>query len=399
MARKIAGTKPFYNNEIPADWKLKELRKLGNFSKGKGILKDQVIESGLPCIRYGEIYTTHDYSIKEFKSFISEDLASESKEIAKGDILFAGSGETLEDIGKAVAYLGNEKAYAGGDIIILSTNETNNAEFIAFMLETGFVRRQKRRLGQGQSVVHIYPSDLATLKLPLPPSDEQETIADLLHLMDTAINKNNELIAKKELQKRGLMQYFLSEDYNSVNTQYERVKLSNFTKKYKGKVYEPSPDKSGLPCVTAASFDSNYTEFTLTSEAIKCDPNDVLVLWDGENAGAVTTGHDGVIGSTVAKLVLTAKLNNYYITYHLQYYNQKLRAIREGSGVPHMPGDFEDWYHFHIPPMEKQLEITKVLQAADTEIKLLKTKTNKLKEKKKGLMQQLLTGKVRLKIK
>jgi len=388
--------KPSYHNEIPPDWEIKELNKLGVFSKGKGILKEQVIESGLPCIRYGEIYTTHDFVVKEFKSFINEEVAKESQPIKKGDILFAGSGETLEEIGKAVAYTGNEKAYAGGDVIILSTNGDSHAEFLSFVLETDFVRRQKRRLGQGHSVVHIYPRDLATLKIPLPPLKERQAIADLLHLMDNAIIKKNLLIEKKLLQKKWLMQKYLSETLNEENKQLRTAKLSEFTKKVKGKVYKASEDKSGFPCITATSFDSNYTEFTNTKDAVKCEYNDVLILWDGENAGAVTTGHAGVIGSTVAKLILNDSLDNHFITFHLQYYNQKLRAIREGSGVPHMPGDFEDWYHFKIPSKEKQNEITIVLCNAEKEIQILKAQTEKLKEKKKGIMQQLLTGKKRL---
>ena len=77
-------------------------------------------------------------------------------------------------------------------------------------METAIARRQKRRLGQGNSVVHIYPSDLANLKLPIPPISEQKAIAHILSLMDNAINKNNLLIAKKELQKKWLMQNLLT---------------------------------------------------------------------------------------------------------------------------------------------------------------------------------------------
>jgi type I restriction enzyme S subunit len=82
----------------------------------------------------------------------------------------------------------------------------------------------------------------------------------------------------------------------------------------------------------------------------------------------------------------------------MQYFNGRLRGIREGSGIPHMPGDFEDWYTFQMPSLEEQTAIAQVLQAADKEISLLKAKAEKLREQKKGLMQQLLTGKVRLKI-
>lgn len=105
MSKQIKN-KSSNHNGVPSDWEILPLSSLGNFSKGKGILKEQVIESGLPCIRYGEIYTTHDFILKEFKSFISEDVATESKEIKNGDILFAGSGETIEEIGKAVEMKG-----------------------------------------------------------------------------------------------------------------------------------------------------------------------------------------------------------------------------------------------------------------------------------------------------
>ena len=139
--------KVFNNTKIPSNWELKPLGELGTFSKGKGILKEQVVSEGLPCIRYGEIYTTHDFIIKKFKSFINDEVANDSKEIKKGDILFAGSGETTEEIGKAVAYTGKEKAFAGGDIIILSTKEEVNAECLSYALETDLAKKQKRILG------------------------------------------------------------------------------------------------------------------------------------------------------------------------------------------------------------------------------------------------------------
>lgn len=278
MGTNAAGTKPFYNDVIPSDWKLIELCKLGTFSKGKGILKEQVLESGLPCIRYGEIYTTHDFVVEDFKSFISEEVASVSKAIKKGDILFAGSGETLGDIGKAVAYIGNDKAFAGGDVIILSTNNGSNAEFIAFMLETDFVRRQKRRLGQGQSVVHIYPRDLATLKLPLPPAEEQKAIADLLHLMDTAINKNNELIAKKESKKSGLMQKLVSGKIKLKgfeNSKWQEYHLGGLGDTYTGLTGKSKEDfGEGKPYIPYLNIFFNNSINTKALDYVKVNPED-----------------------------------------------------------------------------------------------------------------------------
>lgn len=191
-------------------WKEVKLGDIGKFSKGKGILKEQVLESGLPCIRYGEIYTTHDFIIKKFNSFINENIAKDSHPIKTGDILFAGSGETLEEIGKAVAYIGNEKAFAGGDVIILSTNGKTNAECLSFLLETNFVNRQKRKFGQGHSVVHIYPSDLAEIKIFLPSLEEQTAIAQVLQAADKEIQLLKAKTEKLREEKKGLMQVLLT---------------------------------------------------------------------------------------------------------------------------------------------------------------------------------------------
>ena len=109
-----------------------------------------------------------------------------------------------------MAYIGTEKAYAGGDIIILSTKVDVNPECLSYALETDFIKRQKRVLGQGNSVVHIYSSDLSRLKIPLPPLPEQRAIARVLSTADAAIHTTEKLIAQKELRKKWLMQQLLT---------------------------------------------------------------------------------------------------------------------------------------------------------------------------------------------
>jgi type I restriction enzyme S subunit len=102
------------------DWDIVTLNQLGSFSKGQGITRDNVVDSGVRCIRYGEIYTHYNDIIREFFSFISANVAKQSRRLRCGDLLFTGSGETAEEIGKCVAFLGDEEAYAGGDIVIFS---------------------------------------------------------------------------------------------------------------------------------------------------------------------------------------------------------------------------------------------------------------------------------------
>ena len=77
----------------------------------------------------------------------------------------------------------------------------------------------------------------------------------------------------------------------------------------------------------------------------------------------------------------------------------KIRAIREGSGIPHIPGDFLSWYHLLLPSMDIQKKIGQIARCAEKDMQLLKKLQNKLKAQKKGLMQKLLTGNWRVNFK
>jgi type I restriction enzyme S subunit len=402
-------TKAFYNTEIPSDWNISFLGELGSFSKGKGILKEQVISEGLPCIRYGEIYTTYDFKIKNFKSFISKNVAEESKEIKNGDILFAGSGETIEEIGKAVAYLGDEKAYAGGDVIILSTKKSVDAECLSYILETDFVRRQKRVLGQGNSVVHIYSSDLSKLKIPLPPLPEQKAIAACLSTWDAAISKTQALIAQKELRKKWLMQQLLSEKRIVKNEKWcksgmKRVFLKEVAKVTMGQSpnsEDYNTDAIGLPLIQGNADLSDRKQvvryWTIQSNK-ECDAGDIIMTVRAPVGAIGIANHNSSIGRGVCSI--KPKGIDFWYLYHLLVFKEEhWKKLEQGSTFTAVGS--KDIFHFSlfiVNSIEEQTAIAQVLQAADKEISLLKAKAEKLKEQKKGLMQVMLTGKVRLKI-
>ncbi|MFA5925618.1 MAG: restriction endonuclease subunit S [Parcubacteria group bacterium] len=194
---------------IPEEWEVLSLGEMGIFSKGKGISKKELIPTGLPAIRYGEIYTKHNFIIKKFYSFISKKTASESISIKKGDILFTGSGETPEEIGKSVAYLGDEKAYAGGDIIIFSPSKGNSL-FLSYLFNSPLVRNDLTKLGQGNSVVHMYKGLLEKIKVAIPNIDEQNNIAGIISKIDEKIDGYKKTKSKLETLKKGLMQDLLS---------------------------------------------------------------------------------------------------------------------------------------------------------------------------------------------
>jgi type I restriction enzyme S subunit len=191
------------------EWEVKRLGEIGTFSKGKGIRRDQVVSDGLPCIRYGEIYTHHNDHVRQFNSFIPLEVAQQSQRIQKGDLLFAGSGETAEEIGKCVAFLGDDAAYAGGDIVIFSP-AGQNSMFLGYLMNHSTIVSQKARMGQGDAVVHLSARNLAQIEVHLPTLQEQTAIAAVLSDMDAEIAALEARRDKTRDLKQGMMQELLT---------------------------------------------------------------------------------------------------------------------------------------------------------------------------------------------
>ena len=187
-------------------WRTAHLSDLGDLIRGRGITRtDLVVGHGIPCLRYGDIYTTYANSTANLRSFVSSDDASKGTPLCHGDIVFAASGETLEEIGQAVAWLGTDRAVAGGDTVILR-GHGQNAEFLGHVLNAEEVLRQKARLGKGNAVVHVHARDLARVEVRLPGLSEQRRITEILSTWSAAEKSYGALQERTLRQRRGLMQ-------------------------------------------------------------------------------------------------------------------------------------------------------------------------------------------------
>jgi type I restriction enzyme S subunit len=190
-------------------WEETRLSEVGTFLKGSGVSRGESLSGDFPCARYGEIYTRHNEYIKTFYSWVSRSVAKKATRLKHADILFAGSGETKEEIGKCVAFVGRFEAYAGGDIVILRT-ENADPVFLGFYLNTAPINRQKASRGQGDAVVHIGANALGDIKCKLPARAEQTAIAAVLSDMDAGIAALETKLAKARAIKQGMMQELLT---------------------------------------------------------------------------------------------------------------------------------------------------------------------------------------------
>ncbi len=199
-------------------WKIMRLNEIGIFSKGFGIAKTQVVGSGNCAIRYGEIYTRHHIQVKNILSFISDEVARSAKKIQQGDILFAGSGETIDEIGKSVAYLKSETCFAGGDLVIFSPKDSDSL-FLALLLNAEDARKKLRELGQGQSVVHVYKKDLENFSISIPSSrKEQAAIANIYSTFDSEVELLERKLKNLKYQKSYLLNALMTGSIRTPET-------------------------------------------------------------------------------------------------------------------------------------------------------------------------------------
>lgn len=191
-------------------WTKTMVNRLGIFLKGSGVKRNEALSGELPCVRYGEIYTAHSDYVRDFSSWISAAVASSATPLRRGDLLFAGSGETKEEIGKCVAFLDDGPGYAGGDIVILRPTVEVDSMFLGYVLNTPTLVRQKASKGQGDAVVHISARALGELEVTLPEPIEQAAIAKVLFDMDAAITALESRLTKARALKRAMTQALLT---------------------------------------------------------------------------------------------------------------------------------------------------------------------------------------------
>jgi len=215
----IAALKPYaeckepgvpWLGRVPAHWAVRQVRHIGNLLKGVGGTKEDAVAEGTSCVRYGELYTTYTYFIRASRTFIKPERVGRYTPLRYGDVLFAASGETIEDIGKSAVNLMQTPAVCGGDVIVLRPTVALHAPFLGYAMDCRPAMNQKATMARGTTVKHIYPDELKTLVFALPPPEEQVAIVRFLDWangrLERAIWAKRRVIALLNEQKQAIIQ-------------------------------------------------------------------------------------------------------------------------------------------------------------------------------------------------
>ena len=404
---------------IPEEWEVVPMGSLGTFSKGQGVRKDEASSGTIACIRYGEIYTHHNDIIRTFYSRISLNIAATSKPLAKGDLLFAGSGETKAEIGKCVTYLGNERAYAGSDIVILTPNK-GYSPFLGYLLNAPIIAKQKASKGQGDAVVHISATALSTIQLPLPPLPEQRAIAAALSDVDALLAGLERLIAKKRDLKQAAMQQLLTGQTRlpGFHGAWEVKRLGEIGSTYGGLTGKTKSDFGEGPAryITFMNVMSNvvidcgifeHVKVSSTESQNRAKKGDLFFN------GSSETPEEVAMCSVLLDEVQNIYLNSFCFGFRfydnsetsgifLAYYfrskegRELMKSLAQGSTRYNLSKVALLKSPLRLPTLPEQIAIAAVLSDMDDELAALETQLHKTRAIKQGMMQELLTGRTRL---
>lgn len=183
-----------------------QLGDVGTFIRGNGLQKKDFTDTGVGCIHYGQIYTYYGTFAERTKSYVSNELAEKLKKAQTGDLIIATTSENVEDVGKAVAWLGDENICISGDAFIYHHNQ--NPKYMSYLFQTNSFFEQKKKCITGVKVMRINDVAMSKFKFGFPPIEEQERIVAILDKFDSLVNDISEGLPAELTARRQQYEYY-----------------------------------------------------------------------------------------------------------------------------------------------------------------------------------------------
>ncbi|MBR7627940.1 restriction endonuclease subunit S [Aeromonas popoffii] len=409
---------------VPKGWSHTTLGKVMVFKNGLNFTKADVGEE----IKIVGVSDFKDLSeLRSTERLESVNVASHIKDdelLTDGDLLFVRSNGNKDLIGRCLFFPEVKERLSFSGFTIRGRADKKNIlpQYIAFVARSSFFKSQISQYGGGTNISNLSQQILNDIALPLPPHDEQKKIVQILSTWDKAISTTEQLLANSQQQKKALMQQLLTGkkrllDSNGVRFSGEWItipleKLCHINPK------RPPEPKDGLVSFIPMEFVSEDAKLLSTSERFYTDVSkgftsfldgDILIAkitpcFENGKGCYVQGMKNGVgFGSTEFHVLRANKLSSplylYYMT-NTSEFRIKGEANMQGSaGQKRVTTDYLKSLKVTVPKqVEEQQKIAVVISTADQDITALQQKLDALKQEKKALMQQLLTGKRRVKI-
>ncbi|MBR6566591.1 MAG: restriction endonuclease subunit S [Spirochaetaceae bacterium] len=393
---------------IPEDWSCAKIEDIATISMCKRIFADQTTENGdIPFYKIGTFG-------KEADAYISVALYNEYRNKfsfpKKGDVLISAAGT----LGRTVVYDGKEAYFQDSNIVWLDIDKN----VLCNEYLNHYYRVIKWASSEGSTIARLYNGIIYATNIALPPIEEQKRIAEALSDVDSMISSLEKLIAKKKAVKQSAMQELLMgkkrlpgfTDEWEIKTLKEisheivdgpfgsDLKKEHYTTERQVRIIQLSNiGESGWN-----DENTKYTTFAHAYELIRCivQPQAVLIakMMPAGRAILCPNNEKGyILGSDVVKLIPNDDIDRKYLIYATksQFYLDQIADDTQGSTRSRTSVSKLRKTSILFPPKSEQTAIASILSDMDNEIEALEQKLAKTRQLKQGMMQQLLTGKIR----
>lgn len=401
---------------IPENWEVISFDKAFYFLSTASYSRAEISkDADIKYVHYGDIHTKLEHFL-DFKHFELPTIKNEQlitySLIKEGDLIMADASEDYEGIGKSVEVrnIGNNKAISGLHTFLLRGKEgVFSNEFKAYLHSNKIIKTQYDKLATGLKVYGVSKGNLKQIQIPLPPLPEQTAIATVLSDTDSLIQTLEKKIAKKQLIKKGAMQKLLTPKEG-----WERVPLNKVIDVNRGG--SPRPIQN---YITSSPKGINWIKIGDTSPESKyiTSSKEKIITEGVQHSRTVNVG-DFLLSNSMSfgrPYILKIDgcihdgwlvLQNYQSSFDREFlyytlmsedvYNQYM-AKASGSGVLNLNKELVKTVELNKPKdLKEQTHIAQILSDIDCEIESLQKGLAKYKHLKQGLMQNLLTGKIRL---
>lgn len=391
---------------IPADWEICVAKDL--YLKARigwqGLKKDEYLDDGYYYLVTGTDFLDNKISWKNCHYVLQERYDQDKNiQLSTGDILITKDGS----IGKTafVDTLDKPATLNSGIFLVRPKNDKIDQTYLYFVFKSEYFNKFLKDLTAGSTIVHLYQKDFVAFKYPIPKRKEQERIAKAIIDVDSMISSLEKLILKKKALKQGVMHELLTgkkrlPGFTGEWTFQEMKANLRFQVGYPFSSDYFNSDGLGLRLIKNRDLKSDdqvyYTTETYDQAFIVRD-GDVLVGMDGDFIPCLWKKGISLLNQRVGRIQVTEKMNLVFAHYCLQ---KPLTELQEGTGattVKHLSHKDIEKMVIKIPvDVCEQAAIASVLTDMDNEIGALEQKLEKARQVKQGMMQQLLTGKIRL---
>lgn len=185
------------NDLCPDGVEYRSLGEVGKFLRGSSLQKKHLISEGVPCIHYGQVYTRYGLSANETYSFLDPEFAAGKRTMIPGDLFIATTSENEEDLGKAVAWLGQEEAVASNDAYIY--RHDLDPMYVSYFFASSHFHDQKYRFITGTKVRRLSGESMSKILIPVPPLEVQQ---EIVRVLDSFTDLEQSLMAELDLRKK-----------------------------------------------------------------------------------------------------------------------------------------------------------------------------------------------------